>query len=76
MSAEQPKGRSVQAQVLKKVRVLNTSKPDVAVIELSVGNNVQHVLLPRAELDRIGDLLKKNAADPKAADGTAPNDVA
>ena len=67
--------RNVQARILKKVRVLNTSKPEVVVLELNTGKQTEFLGVPRAELDRIGDLLKRNAADPKAADGNAPGDV-
>ena len=66
----------VQARVLKQVRVLSTTKPEVVVLALNTGSQTEHLAVPRSELDKIGDLLKKNAANPKAADGTAPSDVA
>lgn len=69
-------GRNVQARVLKKVRVLNTSKPDIAVLELNTGKQSEFFGIARSELTKIGEHLIKNAQSPKAADGDAPEGAA
>jgi hypothetical protein len=65
-------GQNVQARVLRKVRVLNTSNQQVAVLELNTGNQTEYLAVPRHELAKIAELLSKNAVDPSAADGMAP----
>jgi hypothetical protein len=68
-------GQNVQARVLRKVRVLNTANEQVAVLELNTGSQTDYLAIPRTELAKIANLLSKNAADPSAADGTAPDGV-
>ena len=67
--------KNVQARILKQVRVLNTSKPEVAILQMKTGEQSEFFAVQRSELMKIAEHLIKNAQSTKAADGDAAGEV-